>query len=136
MRYVGTFPSDLVCGPMWPQVSAMLAASLPYGRGEYDLEDIHAGLKDRSLTALGSSVDGVVGFVAVCSVQAFPRKTVLYVVHGAGRAGAECAGALTTLAKDLGCDWIETRTRPSVARLYKRLGFNTEYTVPILEINQ
>lgn len=134
MRYIGAFPPDLAAGPMWPQIAALLEKSLPYGRGEYSLDDLRAGIKDYSLIALGASDEGVVSFVAVCGLQITPRKRVLYVIHGAGIDGASALDALVTTAKRLECDWVETRTRPAVARLYQRLGFDTGYTVSILEV--
>ena len=62
------------------------------------------------------------------------RKRVLYIQHGAGEHGADLADTVRRVARELECDWIETRTRNSVARLYRRVGFDINYCVPILEV--
>lgn len=135
-RYVGVFPVDLACGAFWPQISHLLEKSLPHGRGEYTLEDIRTGIESGDLFAIGSACCGDVSFVAVCSIQEYPRKRVLYVQHGAGRKGSESLSAVLSAAKALGADWVETRCRPAVARLYRKLGFDTSYQVALLETPQ
>lgn len=136
MQYIGVIPKDLAIGPLWPQIAALIERALPYGRGEYTLDDIRDGIRDGEMFAIGV-VGGVrVEFVATAAVAQFPRKTVLYVQYGAGRGGARVREALISAGRTLGCDWIETRTRMAVARLYRRHGFEIGYQVPILEIPQ
>jgi hypothetical protein len=59
---------------------------------------------------------------------------VLYVQYGAGKGGIHAKDALIQAARTLKTDWIETRCRESVARLYRRAGFDTAYQVAIMEI--
>jgi hypothetical protein len=136
MRFVGVFPRDLACGHFWPQISSLLSESMPYGRGEYTLEDIRHGICAGELFAVGAASSGDVSFVAVCAIQEYPRKRVLYIQHGAGRNGSEVLHAVLSASKALGADWVETRCRPAVARLYRKLGFDTSYQVAILETPQ
>ena len=137
MDYCGVIPKDLAVGAFWPQISALIASAIPYGRGEYTLDDIRDGIERGQMFAVGCVNNaGEIEFVVTCSIVAFPRKQVLYVQYGAGRGGVRAKDALTAAAKTLGCDWIETRCRESVARLYRRAGFEIGYSVCILEVPQ
>jgi len=134
--FVGVIPKDEAVGALWPQIADLLACSLPHGRGEYTLDDIKSGIADQSLFAVASVDDGIVQFVAVCAVCQYPRKRVLYIQHGAGRNGTRLIDIVTHAARTLECDWIETRCRTAVSRLYRRLGFDCHYVTPILETPQ
>ena len=130
-------PKDLAIDALWPQIGALIASAIPYGRGEYTLDDIRDGIEVGQMFAVGCVNNaGEVEFVVTCSVVAFPRKQVLYVQYGAGRGGVRAKDSLIAAAKTLGCDWIETRCRESVARLYRRAGFEIGYSVCILEVSQ
>lgn len=130
-------PKDLAIDALWPQIGALIASAIPYGRGEYTLDDIRDGIEAGQMFAVGCVNNaGEVEFVVTCSVVAFPRKQVLYVQYGAGRGGVRAKDSLIAAAKTLGCDWIETRCRESVARLYRRAGFEIGYSVCILEVSQ
>lgn len=132
--FFGVLTPEQASGALWPAVSARVSQALHYGRGEYTLEDIHEGLRSGSMLAVAKVVDSQVEFVVTCVVAVFPRKRVLYVQYGAGRGGADLKEKLIEVARALKCDWIETRCRESVARLYRRSGFETGYQVCILEV--
>ena len=132
--FVGVLTPEQASGALWPAVAALVAQAIPYGRGEYTLEDIHEGLRRGDMLAVAKVVDRRVEFVVTCVVAVFPRKRVLYVQFGAGRGGAELKDKLIEVARTLRCDWIETRCRESVARLYRRVGFDVGYNVCILEV--
>lgn len=136
MEYCGVIPKDLAIGRLWPQIEALMQRSLPHGRGEFELEDLYEGIENDTLFAAGVANDATIEFAVVCSVCEYPRKRVLYVIHGAGRGGARLRDAIEAAAVSLGCDWIETRCRASVAKLYERVGFDVGYVTPILEIEQ
>ena len=137
MDYCGIIPKDLAIGALWPQIGALIASAIVYGRGEYTLEDIRDGIERGQMFAVGCvSEAGEVEFVVTCIIAAFPRKQVLYIQYGAGRGGVRAKDAIASAAKTLGCDWIETRCRESVARLYRRAGFDDAYRVCILEVPQ
>lgn len=136
MYFAGLIPQDLAIGQFWPQIATLLERSLPYGRGEYTLDDIRIGLGAGQMFAIGIIEDYKVRFVATCTLVTYPRKTVLYVQHGAGRDAPNLKDTLIQAARTLGADWIETRCRLSVARLYRRYGFDIGYQVPILETPQ
>lgn len=136
LDYCGIIPKDLATGALWPQIGALIAAAMPYGRGEYDLDDIRAGIERNEMFAVGCvNARAEVEFVVTCCVVTFPQKQVLYIQYGAGRGGARAKDALIAAAKTLECNWIETRCRESVARLYRRAGFDTAYSVCILEVS-
>lgn len=137
MDYCGVIPKDLAAGALWPQIGALVASAIPYGRGEYTLDDIRDGIERGQMFAVGCvSEAGEVEFVVTCIIASFPRKQVLYIQYGAGRGGVRAKDALIAAAKTLDCDWIETRCRESVARLYRRAGFEIGYSVCILEVSQ
>lgn len=137
MDYCGIIPKDLAVGTLWPQIGALIASAIAYGRGEYALADIRDGIERGQMFAAGCvSGAGEVEFIVTCTVVTFPRKKVLYIQYGAGRGGVRAKDSLFAAAKTLGCDWIETRCRESVARLYRRAGFEVGYSVCILEVSQ
>lgn len=137
MDYCGIIPKDLAVGALWPQIGALIASAIVYGRGEYTLDDIRDGIERGQMFAVGCvSEAGEVEFVVTCVIAAFPRKQVLYIQYGAGRGVIRAKDALIAAARTLGCDWIETRCRESVARLYRRAGFDEGYRVCILEVHQ
>ena len=134
--FFGVLTPEQASGTLWPAVSALVAQAIPYGRGEYAMEDIHEGLRRGEMLAVAKVIDNQVEFVLTCVVAQYPRKRVLYVQYGAGRGGADLKEKLIEVARVLKCDWIETRCRESVARLYRRLGFDVAYNVCILEVSQ
>ena len=136
MTHVGVIPKDLAIGLLWPQISDLISKAVPYGRGEYTIDDIRDGIRDGAMFALGVISAGVVEFVVTATIAQFPRKRVLYVQYGAGHGGKRAAAALIAAAKTLEADWIETRCRASVATLYRRIGFDTSYQVAILETSK
>ena len=132
--FFGVLTPEQASSTLWPAVSVLVAQAIHYGRGEYTLEDIHEGLRRGEMLAVAKVVDNQVEFVLTCVVAQYPRKRVLYVQYGAGRGGADLKEKLIEVARALKCDWIETRCRESVARLYRRLGFDVAYNVCILEV--
>lgn len=134
MNYIGVIPKDLAAGAFWSQIAAQIAKAVPYGRGEYLLSDVREAIRAGQMFAIGIIEDGEVKFVATCSVVEYPQRRVLYVQYGAGIGAAQAKDALIDAARTLRCDWIETRTRASVAQLYRRAGFDVGYTVCILEL--
>ena len=132
--FFGVLTPEQASGTLWPAVSVLVAQAIPYGRGEYAMEDIHEGLRRGEMLAVAKVIDNQVEFVLTCVVAQYPRKRVLYVQYGAGRGGADLKEKLIEVARVLKCDWIETRCRESVARLYRRLGFDVAYNVCILEV--
>jgi hypothetical protein len=137
MQFCGVIPQDLAVGALWPQIAGLVARALPYGRGEYTLDDVRDGVARGELFVIGIANDRAhIDFCAVCSVAEYPRRRVLYVIYGAGRGAARAREALISAAKTLNCDWIETRCRESVARLDRKAGFETGYQVCLLEIPQ
>ena len=132
--FFGVLTPEQASGTLWPAVSTLVAQAIHYGRGEYTLEDIHEGLRRGEMLAVAKVIDNQVEFVLTCVVAQYPRKRVLYVQYGAGRGGADLKEKLIEVARALKCDWIETRCRESVARLYRRLGFDVAYNVCILEV--
>jgi len=133
--FFGVLPPGEAAGTYWPQIAALIETSLQYGRGEYELEDIRTALIREQVLAIASLEGDRVKFVVTCSVNETPRKRVLYIEYGAGCEGAELKDAVVRVAKTLHCDWVETRCRAAVARLYRKAGFDINYYTPILEIH-
>lgn len=130
----GVIPKSLAIGQLWPQIAEQVSRSFPHSRDEYTLDDIRDGIAREEIFAAGLVENGRVKFVVTCSVCQFPQKRVLYIQYGAGRGGKSLLPAVIEAAKTLKCDWIETRCRESVSRLYRALGFDCHYVTPILEI--
>lgn len=132
--YLGVLPKDLATGALWPQIETLLARAVVFGRGEYTLDDIRDGIERDEMFVLGAVENLRVSFCATCSIVQYPRRRVLYVQYGAGLGGERAREALIDAANTLSCDWIETRCRESVARLYRKAGFDIGYSVAILDL--
>lgn len=134
-EYIGVIPKDLAVGAYWPQIRALIERAMPYGRGEYSIDDLHEGVAAGRLFVIAVvNSSAMVEFAAVCAPIQFPRKSVLFVLYGAGNGAARAKEALISACRSLECDWIETRCRDSIARLYRRYGFTVGYCVPMLEV--
>lgn len=134
-EFIGVIPKALAAGHYWPQISSLIERAIPYGRGEYDIDDILDGVTSGRIfiaAVVGKNAD--VQFAAACTPIQFPKKSVLFVLYGAGHGASRAKDALVEACRRLECDWIETRCRESVARLYRRHGFTVGYCVPILEV--
>lgn len=133
---IGVIPKDLATGLYWPQIAALVERAMPYGRGEYEIDDVRRGIEDEHLFAIGTvDVRGTVHSVLICSCVIYPRKKVLFVIYGAGRGASFMRDPLVSAAKVLGADWIESRCRVSVAALFRKAGFDIGYCVPVMELN-
>ena len=78
MDYCGVIPKDLAIDALWPQIGALIASAIPYGRGEYTIEDIRDGIKCGQMFAVGVvGASGEVEFVVTCVIAGFPQKQVL-----------------------------------------------------------
>lgn len=133
---IGVIPKDLATGLYWPQIAALVEQAMPYGRGEYEIEDVHHGIEAEQLFAIGTvDARGQVQSVLICSCVIYPRKKVLFVIYGAGRGASFMQQPLVAAAKTLGADWIESRCRLSVAELFRRAGFEIGYCVPVMELS-
>lgn len=107
--FFGVLTPEQASGALWPAVSALVSQAIPYGRGEYTLEDIHEGLRSGSMLAVAKVVDSQVEFVVTCVVAVFPRKRVLYVQYEATRGGYEKAvtTAMGPLIGGLGAQTVD-----------------------------
>lgn len=133
---IGVIPKDLATGLYWPQIAALVERAMPYGRGEYELDDVRHGIENEHLFAIGTvDARGTVQSVLICSCVIYPRKKVLFVIYGAGRGAHFMRDPLVSAAKVLGADWIESRCRVSVAELFRKAGFDIGYCVPVMELN-
>lgn len=133
---IGVIPKDLATGLYWPQIAALVEQAMPYGRGEYEVDDVRHGIEEEHLFAIGTvDARGTVQSVLICSCVIYPRKKVLFVIYGAGRGAGFMRDPLVSAARVLGADWIESRCRVSVAELFRRAGFDIGYCVPVMELN-
>ena len=135
-EFVGVVPPEAATGELWPQIAALIERAIPYGRGEYTLGDIREGLRREEMFALVVMVGRTVEFVMTCSVCEYPRKRVLYIQYGAGRGGHRAKDKLLVIARLLRCDWVESRCRVSVSKVFEKVGFDPGYQVCILEVGE
>ena len=65
--FFGVLTPEQASGTLWPAVSALVSQAIPYGRGEYTLEDIHEGLRSGNMLAVAKVVDSQVAFVVTAN---------------------------------------------------------------------
>lgn len=124
--------------PTWPKVRPHLAKAVEYSGGRYETDDILVALfNNEQQLWVAFDDEGVKGAV-VTQFTAYPRKSVLSVMHCAGDKAEEWREPmLKTLHKwaaDHGCEAMEGYGRRGWERYMKRYGFKHLWTtveVPI-----
>lgn len=133
MNYIGLLP------PAWverfqSQLAALLESAVVHGRGECGVADIFALVEEGRMHLLVEIAAGQIRTVLALEPVRYPRQTTLNVAYGAGRGVKKLLPEAIEVARAIGACAIETKTRPEVARLYRRAGFETPYVVSRLEL--
>jgi len=95
MTHIGVIPKDLAIGPFWPQISDLISKAMPYGRGEYTIDDIREGIASGAMFALGVIHAGTVEFVITATIGGYWREVVGPAIEAARINGKDALDSLT-----------------------------------------
>jgi hypothetical protein len=116
---------------VWPDVEPLLAAAVPFSNGEYTLSQ----MKGEVLTGRWALIvvvedDKLIGAIT-CIYQNRMNSRTAFITAIAGRGVADKQGFenLKSLFKLNGATEIEGAVRPSIKRLWGRLGFQPKYEI-------
>jgi hypothetical protein len=116
----------------WPLIEKYIACALPYGNGDYTLEQV------KLLVCMGQwlllvAVDdsGKIHGVATVAFISYPNSRVAFITCMGGRliSSQDTYTQMSMLLKGRGATKIQGMARPSIARLWKRYGFNDVATL-------
>ncbi len=132
-RHVGMLPAGTF--PLFGgRAEALIEQAIEKGRGEYALGDVLEKLNGMEMLAFGEVADFELRSIVVVQVIAYPRLRALRIAYGAGRGVARLLPSIKSFCHEQGITRIEVWCRASVARLFRKHGFDIGYCVPILEI--
>jgi hypothetical protein len=118
---------------VWPQVAPLIAKALSYSRGELNVDDVlHLLLEQLMQLWVANDNTGRVEMCVVTQIINYPRKRFLRIVVLAGSQSYRWERGwelIAAWARQLGCDGVESFARPGIARLYKKLGFRSYYSM-------
>jgi hypothetical protein len=116
---------------LWPHVEAILAKTVPYSSGEFSLEqlksEVMTGRWSLILVTEGEVLQGAI----VYSYQNRMNSRVAFVhaIAGKGLANKDSFAQLKGVFSVDGATEIEGAVRPSIKRLWQRLGFSEKYSI-------
>lgn len=115
----------------WPLVEPYLVEALKHAQGDYTLEHMQVYLTTGQKLLLVATEDSVVHGAAVIEMFNRPTKRVAYVSAIGGRliSSRDTFQQLKELVASFGATAIEGAARESVARLWRRYGFEEKYRI-------
>lgn len=134
-EYTILLPDDVVA--LWPRIKELLEPAIPYANGELDIDDILEMVNNRQAFISVMYEDGVIVLVIVGEVLTYPKKSVLNILALGGTKldvmMSKFLPALKNIAKQLGASAIRGYCRPSVERLFRRIGGGASRIYAVLE---
>ena len=116
----------------WDKVEGFLADALAHSRGDYTVEQVKVFVTQGRWTLL-VAVDDFGSIHGAATVEFFnrPDDRVAFITAIGGKlvSSADTFGQLRTYAKSMGATAIEGAARESIARLWRRYGFEEKYRI-------
>jgi hypothetical protein len=116
----------------WPLVEKYIADAIPYGGDDYTLEQVKVYLANNQWVLL-VAVDeqGVIHGAATASFSNYPNDRVAFITFIGGRliSSRETFMQLKSILASLGATKIQGAARESIARLWRRYGFEERYII-------
>lgn len=109
----------------WPQIEAFFNACKPHETGEISVEQMKVMLsRGEYQLMLFNGLNGVIGALIVSFIN-YPNDRVFFVHAISGKTTRQCVSDMFDFARQQGATTVRGQARDSVARLWKRYGFNT-----------
>lgn len=121
---------------IWGSVSTWLASALEYSKGDYEIEHVRVYLATGQWVLIVCEENGAI--IGAAAVQFFNRPTsrVAFIVAIGGKlvSNPDTFGQLKEICKIYGATHIEGAARESIARLWRRYGFEEKYRIVGFEL--
>ena len=121
----------------WPMVEHHIASALPYSHGDYSIDQIKL-LVNMGQWLLMVAVDeqGVIHGAATSSFLNLPNDRVAFITSIGGKliSNKDTFNQMCGILKSRGATKVQGMARPSIARLWKRYGFNEISTLVEVKI--
>lgn len=117
---------------MWPTVGALIDKALAHSEGELSADDIRAMVKAGTAFVLVIVRGGEILAAGAVEIAQYPRFRVANIIAVGGEHVFLRRSELDwvcKVARDMGCEKIQTYCRPSMARLLGKLGMREAYRV-------
>lgn len=116
---------------LWPRIEKHISSALKYSGDEFSLDNVKLYLTSGQWLLI-VFVDGneVKGALTVSFVN-YPNDRVAFITAIGGRliSNKDTYRQLCEIVKSHGATTIQGAARPSVVRLWRRLGFSEKYTI-------
>ncbi len=116
---------------LWPAVESFIASALEHSKGEYTVDQVKTLVVTGQWMLVVAVDDAGVQGAATVSMFNRPNDRVAFVTAIGGRlvGDADTFGKLKVLLAGYGATYIEGAARESIARLWRRIGFEEKYRI-------
>jgi hypothetical protein len=114
---------------LWDRIAELLGKAIPYAGGDYSLDQVKLYLTSGHWSLLGIFKDKeLTGAIAITYMN-MPNDRIAYItlIGGKNVINPDTYQQFKTILKDHNATKIQGGARPSVARLWRRLGFRERY---------
>jgi hypothetical protein len=122
---------------MWPQIEKYVLSAMEYGHGDYTLDQIKLLINTGQwLLMVALDEEGEVHGAAASSFLNYPNSRVAFITFIGGKliSNQETFKQMSDILKQHGATKIQGMARPSIARLWKRYGFEERTTLVEVKI--
>jgi hypothetical protein len=116
----------------WDKVEGFISSALVYADGEYTVDQVKS-MVTQGKWALLVATDDTGGICGAATVEFFnrPNNRVAFITAIGGRlvSNRDTFEQLQTYARSMGATTIEGAARESIARLWRRYGFEEKYRI-------
>ena len=113
----------------WEKIASLLNMAIPYANGDYSLDQVKLYVTSGSWLLVGVYENSELICALTISFNNMPNDRIAYITLIGGKKAIvpDNYQQLKTILKDHKATKIQGGARPSVARLWKRLGFKERY---------
>lgn len=116
----------------WPQIEEYVASAIKFGHGDYSLDQIKLLVcMGQWLLLVATDEEGKVHGAATSSFINYPNDRVAFITCIGGKliSNQDTFKQMSEILKSRGATKIQGMARPSIARLWKRYGFEEVTTM-------
>jgi hypothetical protein len=116
----------------WDKLSHFIESGLKYSEGDFTIDQVKVYLADNKWVLIGVfNEEEVATGALVVSITNSPNSRTAFVISIGGKliSNEDTYNQLVSIVKQFGATKIQGAGRPSIVRLWKRLGFKERYTI-------
>jgi hypothetical protein len=122
---------------MWPQIEKYVQSAMQYSMGDYTIDQIRLLINTGQwLLMVAIDEQGEIHGAAASSFINYPNSRVAFITFIGGKliSNQETFKQMSDILKEYGATKIQGMARPSIARLWKRYGFQERTTLVEVKI--